>query len=68
MLACMTAQHHEPPVAGRLAETPAAVRAVLAASAVPEVVAQYETEMDADLPPVARTPPVWGQTLGSGGR
>ena len=21
-----------------------------------------------DLPPVARTPPVWGQTLGSGGR
>ena len=29
------------------AETPAAIRAVLAASAVPEVVAQYETELDA---------------------
>src|ERR1700730_7390716 len=47
MLACMSAKHHEPPVAGRPAETPAAIRAVLAASAVPEVVAQYETELDA---------------------
>ena len=47
MLAGMTAEHHEPPVAGRLAETPAAIRAVLAASALPEVVAQYETELDA---------------------
>ena len=47
MLACMTVQHHVPPVAGRPAETPAAIRAVLAACAVPEVVAQYETELDA---------------------
>jgi len=47
MLTRMTAQHHEPPVAGRLAETPAAIRAALAASAVPGVVAQYETELDA---------------------
>ena len=43
----MTVQHHVPPVAGRPAETPAAIRAALAASAVPEVVAQYETELDA---------------------
>lgn len=47
MLACMTAQHHEPAAAGRPAETPAAIRAVLAASAVPEVLAQYEAELDA---------------------
>jgi hypothetical protein len=47
MLACMTAQHDEPPVAGRPAETPAAIRAVLAASAAPGVVAQYEIELDA---------------------
>ena len=46
-LACMTAQHHEPAAAGRPAETPAAIRAVLAASAVPEVLAQYEAELDA---------------------
>jgi Family of unknown function (DUF6247) len=32
---------------GRPAETPAAIRAALAASAVPEVVAQYEAELDA---------------------
>jgi len=36
----MTAQHHEPPVTDRPAETPAAIRAALAASAVPEVLAQ----------------------------
>jgi hypothetical protein len=47
MLARMTAQQHEPATAGRPAETPAAIRAVLAASAVPEVVAQYEAELDA---------------------
>jgi hypothetical protein len=47
MLAGMTAQHHEPAAAGRPAETPAAIRAVLAASAVPDVVAQYEAELDA---------------------
>ena len=47
MLACMTAQHHEDPVPDRLAETPAAIRAVLAASAVPEVLVQYEAELDA---------------------
>jgi hypothetical protein len=47
MLAGMIAQHHEPAVAGRPAEMPAAIRAVLAATAVPEVVAQYETELDA---------------------
>jgi hypothetical protein len=47
MLAGMTAQHHEPAAAGRPAETPAAIRAVLAASAVPGVVAQYEAELDA---------------------
>jgi hypothetical protein len=47
MLAGMTAQQHEPTVAGRPSETPAAIRAVLAASAVPEVVAQYEAELDA---------------------
>jgi hypothetical protein len=47
MLTCMTAQHHEPPVTDRPAEAPAAIRAALAASAVPEVVAQYETELDA---------------------
>jgi hypothetical protein len=43
----MTAQQHEPPAAAWPAETPAAIRAVLAASAVPEVLAQYETELDA---------------------
>src|SRR5450631_95386 len=47
MLSCMTAQHHQPPVTDRPAETPAAIRAALAASAVPEVLAQYETELDA---------------------
>jgi hypothetical protein len=47
MLACMTAQHHEPPVRGRPAETPSAIRTVLAASAVPKVLVQYETELDA---------------------
>jgi hypothetical protein len=47
MLSCMTAQHHEPAATGRPAETPAAIRAVLAASAVPEVLAQYEAELDA---------------------
>jgi hypothetical protein len=47
MLTCMAAQRHEPPQADRPAETPAAIRAVLAASAVPEVLAQYETELDA---------------------
>ncbi len=47
MLARMTAQQHEPAAAGRPAETPAAIRAVLAASAVPDVVAQYEAELDA---------------------
>ena len=47
MLTCMTAQHHEPAAGGRPAETPAAIRAALAASAVPEVLAQYETELDA---------------------
>ena len=43
----MTAQHHEPPVPDRPAETPAAIRAVLASSADPEVLRQYETELDA---------------------
>ena len=47
MLFSMSARHHEPPVTDRPAETPAAVRAALAASAVPEVLAQYETELDA---------------------
>jgi len=48
MLTCMTAQHHhEPPLTDRPAETLAAIRAALAASAVPEVLAQYETELDA---------------------
>ena len=47
MLAGMTAQQHEPAAAGRPAETPAAIRAVLAASAVPEIVVQYEAELDA---------------------
>ena len=47
MLAGMTAQQHETAVADRPAETPAAIRAVLVASAVPEVVAQYEAELDA---------------------
>jgi hypothetical protein len=43
----MTAQHHDHPAAGRPAETPAAIRAVLAARAAPEVLAAYETELDA---------------------
>jgi len=43
----MAAQHYEPPVTGSLAETPAAIRAALAASALPEVLDQYETELDA---------------------
>lgn len=43
----MATRHHEPAVAGRPAETPAAIRAVLAASAVPEMVAQYAAELDA---------------------
>ena len=48
MLTCMTAQHHhEPPLTDRPAETLAAIRAALAASAVPEVLAQCETELDA---------------------
>ena len=47
MLAGMTARQHEPAAAGRPAETPAAIRAVLAASAVPEIVVQYEAELDA---------------------
>ena len=34
-------------MAGYPAETPAAIRAVLASSAVPEVVAEYEAELDA---------------------
>jgi hypothetical protein len=46
MLAGMAAQQHESAVAGCLAETPAAIRTVLAASAVPEVVAQYEAGLD----------------------
>jgi hypothetical protein len=46
-MACMTAQHYEPQATDRLAETPAAIRAALAASAVPEVLTQYETELDA---------------------
>ncbi len=46
-MVCMTAQHHEALVTGRLAETPTAIRAALAASAVPEVLTQYETELDA---------------------
>jgi hypothetical protein len=47
MLAVMSAQHQDPWAAGRLAETPAAIRAVLAAKAGPEVLAQYEAELDA---------------------
>jgi len=47
MLNCMTAQHHRPRVTDRPAETPAAIRATLAASDVPEVLAQYESELDA---------------------
>jgi hypothetical protein len=47
MLVRMTAQQHEPAVTDGLAETPAAIRAVLVAVAVPEVVAQYEAELDA---------------------
>ncbi len=43
----MTEQHHEPPVAGRLAEAPAAIRAALVAAGVPDVIAQYEVELDA---------------------
>lgn len=39
MLTRVTAQHREPPVTDRPAETPAAVRTALAASAVPEVLA-----------------------------
>jgi Family of unknown function (DUF6247)/Integrase core domain len=47
MLNCMSAQHHRPRVTDRPAETPAAIRATLAASDVPEVLAQYESELDA---------------------
>jgi hypothetical protein len=47
MLSCLTAQHHRPPVTNRPAETPAAIWATLAAGAVPEVLAQYESELDA---------------------
>jgi Family of unknown function (DUF6247) len=47
MLTRMTAQQHEPAVTDGPAETPAAIRAVLATSAVPEIVAQYEAELDA---------------------
>jgi hypothetical protein len=43
----MTAQHREPAAADRPAETPAAVRAALAASAVPELLTQYDAELDA---------------------
>jgi Family of unknown function (DUF6247) len=43
----MSAQHHEPSTTGRPAETPAAIRAVLAARATSEVLAQYEAELDA---------------------
>ncbi|MDQ2875622.1 MAG: DUF6247 family protein [Actinomycetota bacterium] len=43
----MTAHHHDPLVTDGLAETPAAIRAVLAASALPEVLVQYEAELDA---------------------
>jgi len=43
----MTAEHHETSTADRPAETPAAIRAVLAASATPEVLAEYEAELDA---------------------
>jgi Family of unknown function (DUF6247) len=43
----MSAQHHEPSLAGGRAETPAAIRAALAGNAAAEVVAQYEAELDA---------------------
>jgi hypothetical protein len=43
----VTAQHHEPSAPNRPAETPAAIRAALAASASPEVLRQYEAELDA---------------------
>ena len=43
----MTAQHHETPVTGRPAETPAAIGAALAASAGRDILRQYETELDA---------------------
>lgn len=43
----MTAQHHEPPVPDRPAETPAAIRAALAANASSEVLRQYDAELDA---------------------
>jgi hypothetical protein len=43
----MIAQHHEPPVPDRPAETPAAIRAVLAANASSEVLRQYDAELDA---------------------
>jgi hypothetical protein len=47
ILAIMTAQHHDPLAVGRPAEAPAAIRAVLAAKAVPGVLAEYEAELDA---------------------
>jgi hypothetical protein len=46
-VAGMAAQHYEPGTTDRLAETPAAIRAALAAGAAPEVVGQYEAELDA---------------------
>lgn len=46
-LTYMTAQHHEPTATDRPAETPAAIGAALAASAGPEVLRQYQTELDA---------------------
>lgn len=46
-LICMTAQQHDRAVTDGPAETPAAIRAALAANAVPQVVAQYDVELDA---------------------
>jgi hypothetical protein len=43
----MGGQHDQPPATHRPAETPAAIRAVLAANAGPAVLRQYETELDA---------------------
>jgi len=47
MLLSMTAQRRGVPIADPPAETPAAIRAALAANAAPEALAQYETELDA---------------------
>jgi hypothetical protein len=43
----MTAQHHEAPAPDGPAETPAAIRAALAATASTEVLRQYDAELDA---------------------